>query len=169
MKLALACVVAAGCGVTDFDIDQPVQEQMISGSPIPGPLQVLFPIPLNVDISAQIKAKDTGPIDSVTLKALTLSITKTDEPSGDSDDWSFVTSVDVFVSSTKSGSTLPKVKIAHVTNPGAVRDMKFQLDGGVNLKPYIDEGSQVDGQSSGNAPPDDVSYDGIATFTVHPL
>ena len=169
MKLALACVLAAGCGVTDFDIDQPVQEQMISGSPIPGPLQVLFPIPLNVDISAQIKAKDTGPIDSVTLKSLTLSITKTDEPSGDSDDWGFVTSVDVFVSSTKSGSTLPKVKIAHVTSPGAVRDMKFELEGGVNLKPYIDEGSQVDGQSSGNAPPDDVSYDGVATFTVHPL
>lgn len=169
MKLALACVLAAGCGVTDFDIDQPVQEQMISGSPIPGPLQVLFPLPLNIDISAQIKAKDTGPIDSVTLKSLTLSITKTDEPSGDSDDWSFVTSVDVFVSSTKSGSTLPKVKIAHVTSPGAVRDMKFAIDGGVNLKPYIDEGSQVDGQSSGNAPPDDVSYDGVATFTVHPL
>ena len=169
MKLALACLAAAGCGVADFGIDQPVQEQMISGSPIPGPLQVLFPIPLNVDISAQIKAKDTGPIDSVTLSALTLSITKTDEPSGDSDDWSFVTSVDVYVASTKSGSTLPKVKIAHVMNPGAVRDMKFALDGSVNLKPYIDEGSQVDGQSSGNAPPDDVSYNGVASFTVHPL
>ena len=63
----LAFIVLAGCGVADFDVDQPVQEQMISGSPIPGPLQVLFPIPLDVDISAQIKAKDTGPIDIVTL------------------------------------------------------------------------------------------------------
>jgi len=168
-NLAFILLAASGCGVTDFDVDQPVQEQMISGSPIPGPLQVLFPIPLNVDISAQIKAKDTGPIDSVTLKSLTLSITKTDEPTGDTDDWSFVTSVDIFVSSTKSGSTLPKVKIAHVMNPGAVRDMKFELDAGVNLKPYIDEGSSVDGQSSGNAPADDVSYNGLATFTVHPL
>jgi hypothetical protein len=61
------------------------------------------------------------------------------------------------------------VMIAHVASPGAVRDLKFMLDGNVNLKPYIDEGSQVDGQSSGNAPPDDVSYDGTATFTVHPL
>lgn len=169
MKLAIACVLAAGCGVADFDIDQPIVEQAIQGSPIPGPLQVLFPIPLNIDINAQIKAMHTGPIDSVTLKSLTLSITKTDEPSGDSDDWSFLTSVDVFVSSTKSGTTLPKVMIAHVGSPGTVQDLKFMLDGNVNLKPYIDEGSQVDGQSSGNAPPDDVSYDGIATFTVHPL
>jgi hypothetical protein len=169
MRTVILCLVLAACGVTDFDVDQPVQEQVVSGSPIPGPLQLLFPIPLNLDISAQIKAKDTGPIDSVTLKSLTLSITKTDEPSGDSDDWSFLTSVDVFVSSTKSGSTLPKVKIASVASPGAVRDVHFTVETGVNLKPYIDEGSMVEGNCSGNAPPDDVSYDGSATFTVHPL
>jgi hypothetical protein len=161
--------VLAACGVTDFDVDQPVQEQVVSGSPIPGPLQLLFPIPLNLDISAQIKAKDTGPIDSVSLKSLTLSITTTDEPTGDSDDWSFLTSVDVFVSSTKSGTTLPKVKIATASMPGAVQDLKFMIEGGVNLKPYIDEGSMVEGQCSGNAPPDDTSYDGSASFTVHPL
>jgi hypothetical protein len=169
MRYILVCLALAACGVTDFDADQPIQEQVVAGSPIPGPLQLLFPIPLNLDISAQIKAKDTGPIDSVTLKSLTLSITKTDEPSGDSDDWSFLTSVDVYVSSTKSGSSLPKVKIASVASPGAVRDVKFTVEAGVNLKPYIDEGSMVEGQCSGNAPPEDVSYDGQATFTVHPL
>ena len=168
MKLAVLLCLGA-CGVTDFDVDQPVQEQMVTGSPIPGPLQLLFPIPLNLDISAQIKAKDTGPIDSVTLKSLTLSITATDEPTGDSDDWSFLTSVDVYVSSTKSGTSLPKVKIASASSPGAVQDVKFVVEPGVNLKPYIDEGSMVEGQCSGNAPPDDVSYDGTASFTVHPL
>jgi hypothetical protein len=167
--LAATCLVLAACGITDFDVDQPIQEQMVTGSPIPGPLQVLFPIPLSLDISAAIKAKDTGPIDSVTLKSLTLSITTTDEPSGDTDDWSFLTSVDVYVSSTKSGSTLPKVKIASASMPGAVQDVKFMVEGGVNLKPYIDEGSMVEGQCSGNAPSDDVSYDGSASFTVHPL
>jgi hypothetical protein len=166
---AIVVVFTGGCSITDFDVDQPIQEQQVMGSPIPGPLQVLFPIPLNLDISAAIKARDTGPIDSVTLESLKLSITKTDEPSGDSDDWSFLTSVDVYVSSTKSGSTLPKVKIATASMPGAVQDVKFMVEGGVNLKPYIDEGSTVEGQCSGNAPPDDVSYDGSASFTVHPL
>jgi hypothetical protein len=169
VRLFLACLALGACGITDFDVDQPVQEQMVAGSPVPGPLQLLFPIPLNLDISAQIKAKDTGPIDSVSLKSLTLSITATDEPTGDSDDWSFLTSVDVYVSSTKDGTTLPKVKIASATMPGAVRDVTFAIESGVNLKPYIDEGSMVEGQCSGDAPPDDVSYDGSASFTVHPL
>src|SRR5690242_11967490 len=112
--LALLCL--AGCGIADFDVDQPVMEQRIQGSPLPGPLAALFPLPLDVDISAKIKAMDSGPIDSVSLKTLTLTITATAMPPGDHDDWSFVDSVDVYVSSSKQGSTLPKTKIAHVTS-----------------------------------------------------
>ena len=53
------------------------------------------------------------------------------------------------MSSTKSGTTLPKVEIAHIGAPGPVRDAKFSVDSGVNLKPYIDEGSAVDSNGSG--------------------
>jgi hypothetical protein len=167
MRLALL-LLFAGCGIADFDITQPVPEQEVQGSPLPGPLATLFPVPLNLDLSSQIKAMDTGPIDSVTLKSLDLAITPTDEPAGDSDDWSFVTSIDVFVASSKSGTTLPKVKIAHASSPGAVQTFSFELES-VNLKPYIDEGSVVDAESSGTAPMDAVSYDGQGVFTVHPL
>ena len=161
--LAAACVVLAACGITDFDVDQPIQEQVVTGSPIPGPLQVLFPIPLNLDISAAIKAKDTGPIDGVTLSSLTLNITSS------GGDWSFVTSIDVFVASTKSGSTLPRAKIASVASPGAVRTLSFHVEAGVNLKPYIDEGSQVDSAGTGTQPTQSVTFDGKGVFTVHPL
>jgi len=169
MRLAYITCLVAGCGVTDFDITQPVPEQIVAGSPLPGPLGALFPIPISLDIAAQIKAMDTGPIDAVTLSSLELSITTTDEPTGDSDDWSFISEIDVFVSSTKQGTTLPKVQIAHISQPGAVQKLSFDVDSSVNLKPYVDEGSRVDGESMGNAPPDDVSYDGSGTFTVHPL
>jgi hypothetical protein len=162
-------VVMSGCSAIDFDVDQPVVEQQIQGSGIPAPLAALFPLPLSLDLSAKIKAQHTGPIDSVTLSSLSLSITATDEPSGDHDDWAFVDHVDVFVESTKNGTTLPKVKIATVSAPGAVRTMQFTVEGSVNLKPYIDEGSKVDSSGSGTVPTDDVSYDGVATFTVHPL
>lgn len=162
-------VLLAGCGVADFDIDQPIQEQRIPGSPLPGPLGALFPIPLDLDIQAQIAARETGPIDSITLSSLRLTITATERPSGDTDDWSFVDDVEVLVSSTRSGTTLPRVKIASVSAPGAVTELVFAVEKDVNLKPYIDEGSRVEGQSRGNAPPDDVSYDGLATFTIHPL
>jgi len=161
--LALCLVIAAGCGIADFDVDQPVPAQTIPGSGLPAPLAAVFPLPLNLDISSKIKAQDTGPIDGVTLSSLTLDITST------GGDWSFVMSVDVFVSSTKSGSTLPKVKIASVTSPGAVRTLNFHVESGVNLKSYIDEGSQVDSSGSGTQPTQDVSYDGKSVFTVHPL
>jgi len=167
MRLALL-LLFTGCGIADFDITQPVPEQEVQGSPLPGPLATLFPVPLNLDLSSQIKARDTGPIDSVTLTSLDLAITPTDEPTGDSDDWSFVTSIDVFVASSKSGTTLQKVKIAHASSPGPVKTFSFELES-VNLKPYIDEGSVVDAESSGTAPADNVSYDGEGVFTVHPL
>lgn len=161
----IATAALAGCGLTDFDIDQPVPEQSIPGSPLPGPLASLFPLPLSLDLSSKIKAMETGPV-TVTLKALSLTITS---PTDGSQDWSFVDSVDVFVESTKQGSTLPKVKIASVTSPGAVTTMDFDVEGSVDLSPYVDEGSQVDSTGSGSAPTNDLTYDGDSTFTVHTL
>ena len=160
------CVVSAmlGCGIADFDVEQPVQPQTIQGSGIPGPLAAIFPLPLTLDLESKIKAKETGPIDGVTLSSLTLHITSS------GGDWSFVTRIEVSVSSTKSGSTLPaNVKIASVSSPGAVQDLVFDVEHGVNLKPYIDEGSKVDSSGSGTQPTRDVSFDGKGVFTVHPL
>jgi hypothetical protein len=167
----LACVApfVAACGIADFNVSQDIPEQQVPGSPVPGPLAALFPVPIELDISSKIKARDTGPIDGVTLSSLAMTITATDRPSGDTDDWAFVAHIDVFVQSTKSGTTLPRVRIAMVSNPGAVQTMAFEVDAGVNLKPYVDEGSQIDTSASATAPSDDVSYAGTSVFTVHPL
>jgi hypothetical protein len=153
----------AGCGIADFDVDQPVQPQTIQGSGIPAPLAAIFPLPLSLDLDSKIKAHDTGPIDGVTLSSLTLQITSSGS------DWSFVSNIDVSVESTKAGTTLPKVKIASVSSPGAVQLLTFDVEHGVNLKPYIDEGSQVDSSGTGTQPTNDVSFDGKGVFTVHPL
>jgi len=165
VRLFVAALIAtiAGCGITDFDVEQPVPAQTIQGSGIPAPLAAIFPLPLTLDLESKIKARDTGPIDSVTLSSLTLHITSS------GGDWSFVTSVDVFVQSTKSGTVLPKVKIASVSSPGAVQTLSFNVEHGVNLKPYIDEGSQADSNGSGTQPTRDVTFDGLGVFTVHPL
>src|SRR5690349_727073 len=87
---SLLFILLAGCGVTDFDISQPILEQHVQGSPLPGPLATLFPLPLDIDIAQKIKEMETGPIDSVTLSKLTLTITATAMPNGDHDDFSFV-------------------------------------------------------------------------------
>lgn len=166
---AFACVVLAGCSITDFDISQPVPEQQVQGSGIPAPIAALFPLPLSLDLSAEIAKQTTGPIDSVTLRSLELRITATNRPSGDDDTWEFVDEIRVFVRSRADGSSLPRVEIASVTAPGAVTTMVFDVDDRIDIKPYVDEGSVVDSEASGTVPTDDVSYDGVGVFTVHPL
>jgi hypothetical protein len=164
VRLFLLCLALTGCGLTDFDITQPVPEQRIDGTGLPDlPLGGLFDIPLNLDLEAKIQQQTTGPIDSITLSSLALDVTS---PTGD---WSFVDNIHVFVKSSVEGSTLPRVEIASVTMPGAVRTMKFDVESGVDLKPYVDEGSIVESTAEGTAPQDDVVYDGEAVFTVHPL
>lgn len=130
---------------------------------------MLFPLPLSIDISSKIKAMETGPIDSVTLTKLTLEITASGMPSGDTDDWSFIDSIHVYVKSNKSGTTLPRVEIANITSPGAVTTMEFHVIDTVDLDPYVNEGSVVESESSGRAPTDDLTFDGEGVFTVHPL
>jgi hypothetical protein len=169
VRISLLFVLVSGCGIADFDITEDIAEQRVAGSPLPGPLATLFPLPLEIDISAKIKAMHTGPIDRVTLSSLRLRITDTARPPGDQDDWSFVEEIRVYVASSKAGSGLPRVELAHVASPGAVTVLDFAIVPGVNLDPYINEGSIVQGESRGTLPPDDVTYDGRAVFTVHPL
>ena len=168
MRIAVLFALA-GCGVADFDIEQPIIEQRVQGSPLPGPLAVLFPLPLDIDISQKIKEMETGPIDRVTLSKLTLTITATAMPSGDTDNWSFVDDIHVFVKSNKSGTALPRVEIANVIAPGTVTTLEFNVMKSVDLQPYVEEGSVVEGESSGRLPEDDVTYTGEGVFTVHPL
>jgi hypothetical protein len=169
MRLSIAIVLCAGCsGIADFDITQSVAEQRVQGSPLPGPLAALFPLPLDLDLSAKIRERDSGPIDSITIASLTLTVTDAGRPAGDSDDWSFVESIRVFVRSSRQDSTLPRVEIASTGAPGAVTTLTFDVTD-VDIKPYVDEGSIVESEGRGMLPPDDVTYTGSAVFTVHPL
>jgi hypothetical protein len=165
----VALTALTACGLDEFDIDQPVPEQAIQGSGIPAPLAALFPLPLDLDLQEKIdEQKDAGSVEKITLASLHLTITATRRPAGDTDDWSFVESIDVFVASTKSGTTLPEVKIASVANPGAVEIMEFAV-ADVDLRPYVEEGAQVETAGRGTLPVDDVSYDGLGVFTVDVL
>ena len=167
--VVVIALTPAGCSLADFDVDQPIVEQRVQGSGIPAPLAALFPLPLDLDLAAEIQKRTTGPIDRVSLASLTLSITATAQPPGDRDDWSFVDEIHVFVRSSRAGSTLPRVEIARVVAPGAVTSLAFEVERGVNLQPYVSEGSVVESEGRGRLPADDVTFDGLGVFTVHPL
>ena len=167
--MRLLLLLAFGCGVADFDVEQEVPEQRIEGSPLPGLLSQFFDFPIEIQIQEQIEAMETGPIDSIHLTSLVLDVTATAEPSGDSDDFSFVERIDIHIESSQSGSSLPRVLVATVSSPGPTRRLDFDEVGGVNLLPYVNEGSVMTADGSGMAPPDDISYNGRAVFRVNPL
>jgi hypothetical protein len=155
-----------GCGLIEFDLNEKVPEQRIQGSVLAGILPAFLgsPVPLTLDVQAASKAMGTGPVTSASLKSLSFNITATAMASGDTDDFDFVRSIDVFVESRKSGSPLQKVKIADLPSPQTgVKQLNLRTYPEVDLLPYINEGCQISATASGTAPPDDVTFDGQVT------
>jgi len=126
-------------------------------------------LPVAIDIQEQIEAMETGPIDSIHLRSLTLTITTTAEGTSDLDDFDFIDHVDLYVESTVAGSSLERLRVASLTDPGPVRSASFEVIPGINLLPYVNEGSQMTASGAASVPPDDVTYDGVAVFRVRPL
>lgn len=152
-----------GCGLIEFDLNEKIPEQRIQGSVLASVLPSFLPtsIPLTLDVQAASKAMGTGPVTSASLKSLSFSITATAMPSGDSDDFDFVRTLDVFIESRKQGSSLQKVKIADLPSHGSgEKQLNLHTYGDVNLLPYINEGCQISATATGTTPPDDVSFDG---------
>jgi hypothetical protein len=155
-----------GCGLIEFDLNEKVPEQRIQGSVLSGILPGFLgaPVPLMLDVQAASKAMGTGPVTSAGLKSLTFNITGTAMQSGDSDDFDFVRSIDVFIESRKSGSSLPRVKIADLpAQTSGAKQLNLRTYPEVELLPYINEGCQISATAAGNAPPDDVTFDGQVT------
>lgn len=161
--VSLLAIGLGGCGLIEFDLNEKVPEQRIQGSLLSGVLPSFLPspVPLTLDVQAASKAMGTGPVTAASLKSLTFSITATAMPSGDSDDFDFVRSIDVFVESRKQGSMLPRVKIADLPSHGSGdKQLSLRTYPEVNLLPYINEGCEISASASGTAPPDDVTFDG---------
>ncbi len=171
LTLALTtCAFAQGCGLAQFPLGYDIGEQVVPGSPL-GPVLggTLVDVPINIDLSAATAARGTGPAQHVYLTDLTLAVTTTDEPAGDTDDLSFISTIQIFVESSQSGSALPRVRVAHLDSvPAGARSISLQTDG-VDLIGYVREGARLTASATGHAPPDDVSYDGHLDLAVQVL
>lgn len=169
----LSCVLSIlGCAVLDFDVERPIPEQRVSGSLVAGALGDLFesPVPLNVDIASETEARDTGPAEAVRLTALTLAITDTALAEGDSDDFDFIDSIEVFVESRDPESALERRKIAELQDvPRGATRLSLETLEDVNLLPYVNEGARITASATGSAPSDDVTYDGRIVLHVEVL
>jgi hypothetical protein len=166
--LAAIATLASCAGIGDFDVERSIAEQRVQGNPLAGVLSDLFavPIPMDVDIASETSARDTGPAKSAHLRELSLRITATSEGPSDTDDFGFLDSVNVFIESTRQGSSLARVRIAQALGIAAGRVLSFDVVRSVDVLPYANEGSRFVSEVKGSVPRDDVTFDGGFTLRV---
>lgn len=169
-----ALLTVTGCGpagLLSFELGYDVAEQRVEGSPLGGLLGgvVDVPIPLDIDLAAETASRDTGPAQHVHLTELRLDITATEEPAGDTDDFDFLDTVEIFVESARSGSSLPRQRVASLEAvPRGARTISLAPDD-VDLIAYVQEGARLTSSASGRVPPDDVTFTGHLTLVVEVL
>lgn len=177
LTAALACVFLPGCflfmqdgSLVSFPVVYELPEQTVEGNLLGGLLGSLLPLPieLDVDLEAETRARDTGPAQHVYLTEFRLFVTPTAESSGDRDDFSFLDSIEVYVESRRSGSSLPRRRIAHLDPVPDARDLALQLDD-VDLIDYVNEGALLTATASGRQPLDDVTFAGRLELVVEVL
>jgi len=163
MRRALLFAFLAGCNfnlssVAAFDIPYDIQAQTVPGNAIANQAGIavdftLPPFPINVDVAQQAKNNGVGGVIS-TVKLTSLSLTITQGTCFD-----FVNSLDITISSTKAGTSLPPVVVASGSNPGCVTTWNL-TPGTANLKPYFDEGAQATPSGNGIPPAADETFTG---------
>lgn len=159
----------SGCEVLDLDVDVAIEEQRINGF---DPLTTLLPVPfdLDVDLEAETQARNTGPAQGVRAKAMFLQITNTAIGTDDVDTFDFASSVTIFISSMQEDSSLPKIPVATLSPvPRTRRRIVLDVNSGLDLRPYIDEGAVLDSVARGSTPDDDVTLDGVLTLSYEVL
>lgn len=167
----LALTACGPRGLLSFELGHDIAEQRVEGSPVGGLLGnvVEVPIPLDVDLAAETASRDTGPAQHVYLTELRFDITTTEEPAGDADDFDFLDAVEIYVESARSGSSLPRRRLAALEAvPRGARRLELRPDG-LDLIEYVREGARLTSSGSGRLPPDDVSFSGHLTLAVEVL
>ncbi len=174
---ALACLFLPGCflfmddgSLVSFPVEYDLPEQTVQGNLLGGLLGSLLPLPIavDVDLEAETRARDTGPAQHVYLTEMRLFVTPTAEPAGDSDDFGFLDSIEVYVESRDPGTRLPRQRIAHLDSVPQASSISLQLDD-VDLIDYVNEGALLTASATGGAPFDDVTFSGQLELVVEVL
>lgn len=158
------------CGVLDFDVSQNIPATTVRGDPVAAaagmfiaPESAFNPFAFTLNLDQETKSRGTSLASSVKLKAFYLELTAASaEPNFD-----WVQTFDVFVESTKSGTTLPKVKIASLaaSAPRGQRKLVFAVES-ANLIQYVKEGTKISASARASAPAHDVVFTGAVTFRI---
>jgi hypothetical protein len=158
MRALVMLTLTAGCGLVSFDVDQPIPEQTVPGSPLGALLPAgLFSLPLQVDLQSATKAQGTGPATAAYLKVVTLTVT---DPANET--FAFLDSITVSI----SAAGQPERQIASLSPVPKAGRIDLKPEPGVNLLPYIQSGAGISAKATGRSPARDVKFKGNVVITV---
>ena len=169
-----ALALTPGCdNIGSVTFTETSQEAVVDGGGLGSALPVndlLPPMRLNVNLEEELDQQDAGPAEAVYLEALSLQITDTARPEGDTDDFDFIDEVEVYVESRQDDSELERRRVATLSDvPEGATTVDFQTDSDVDLKPYIEQGVLLVTEGSGEVPDDDTSFEAVVTMRAELL
>ena len=168
-----AALLLAGC--VDVELEIPVSTGV---STVPGDenlyshqttLHDALLAPLRIDDGLGLGDQD---LSSATLVEFQLDVPACTVAGTDTDDLGFIQSMTIFVEPLSTGSRLPRLPIAwYVKGKVGAFDgttVLFDVDSGIELLEYVQEGFLITATSEAAVPHDDVSIEGTATFVALP-
>lgn len=152
-------VLFTGCGLVQFDVDQPLPEQRIEGNVLGGLLPEFLPNPLKVsiDVKAETQKRGTGPATAAYLKSLTFNATRS------SGTFAFLDEVHIFI----EAPNLPKREVARALPMGSGgTSLPFEMMPNENLLPFVNAGATLSATVSGHPPAKDFTFDGALVLDI---
>jgi hypothetical protein len=175
-RLASLCLVGlltallVSCGdIGSFEFTETSQEVTVEGSalsqlPVDNPFGEA--LKLNIDLDQELEARDATGASGVFLERLDLRITGTEMPEGDTDNFNFLDSLEIYA----NADGLDKKRVAIIEDvPQDKQRISLDTDSGVDLKPYVEQGMRLEATAQGSVPDDTTSLEAIATIRVEVL
>jgi len=93
---------------------------------------------------SEVARRNAGTADAVRIVSLSLQMTDTSDATDMQSSFGFLAGIEIFVESSKAGSDLPRVLIAHnATIPNGATTLPLQVCQDVDLHPYLAEGLRI--------------------------
>ncbi len=149
----------AGCGIFDFEQEQPLDEAVIEGN------VARHDLGRRVNkhtIPPQLWEQEL-PQEPAGIFVEDVQFDITDTAGGT---FEFMDSLLLYVEPTTEGTALKRRLLAWSFAPGDVRSVAFEVNRALNLVPYILEGFQIASELDAVVPPADVSFKGTARLSI---
>ncbi len=177
LTTVLALTACNDGALTHKDVSQTIPPTTVTGNPTGGTLPTEFPpVSVNVTTEPGYDEDDFDYIQSIQVDRLTLTITpESDQDANEDgipDNFDFASSVELYIIANLNGNQpsealLGSVPAGNTQLSSAQRSITVAMTN-IDISPYVQApgGYQVQIRGTGNLPPDDVIFTGLANYRI---